>query len=77
MLSLLSEQEKQRWIDTMPILAAITNTPPKEGSFVRSTEWGSLYLDGEYYILVRKPKPKQRNCKIPVERQSNHEMQTV
>lgn len=50
----LSDDEQKRWIETMPILAAIRREPPPKARFMRSTEWGDLWLKGEHYTLVRK-----------------------
>jgi hypothetical protein len=53
-----TEEEKQRWLDEMPVLAAIYSRMPDRpiGEFVRSTAFGNLYLDGQHYSLVKGPR---------------------
>ncbi len=51
----LNSEKKKAWMDEMPVLARIAREPVDVaiGEFVRDTQFGALYLDGEHYTLVR------------------------
>ena len=49
----LSPEQREEWGKEMPVLAAIVRTNyGGRGDFVKTTQFGDLYLDGDKYTLV-------------------------